>query len=137
MIFRNKLEGSVDQWTEYDNKYEGLSQWIKDMEGKVRNEGNLKSDLPGKTQQAEHFSVCIIENEEMFKLHNRIVHKFTMNKIVCNDSNSEQNIFDVRCAKNDQHTFYDQEIDIQTHFIDSKFIVRHIYTILTIISFRT
>lgn len=59
IFFRNKLEGSVDQWMEYDNKYEGLSQWIKDMEGKVRNEGNLKSDLPGKTQQAEHFSVCI------------------------------------------------------------------------------
>jgi hypothetical protein len=44
---------------EYDNKYEGLSQWIKEMEGKVRNEANLKSDLPSKVQQAEHFNVCI------------------------------------------------------------------------------
>ena len=56
-LLRSKLDGSVDRWVEYDQKYEGLSQWIKDMEGKVRNESNLKSDLPSKMQHAEHFSV--------------------------------------------------------------------------------
>ncbi|KAL5008450.1 hypothetical protein ScPMuIL_014031 [Solemya velum] len=52
---QSKLENSVDQWMKYDNRYEALSQWLKDMEARVRNEASLKPDLPSKTQQAELF----------------------------------------------------------------------------------
>ncbi|KAL3874933.1 hypothetical protein ACJMK2_037885 [Sinanodonta woodiana] len=50
-----KLEGSIDQWSAYDREYENLSQWLKDTETSVRNEGNLQPDLPSKIEQYEHF----------------------------------------------------------------------------------
>ena len=41
----------------YDKKYDDLSQWLKDMEGRVRNEATLKQDLPKKIEQFELLKV--------------------------------------------------------------------------------
>lgn len=56
-MHRVKLEGSVDQLSAYDSKYEKLAKWLKDMETKVRNESTLKADLPSKVDQSELFTV--------------------------------------------------------------------------------
>jgi hypothetical protein len=52
-----KLEGSVDQLSAYDSKYEKLTKWLKDTEAKVRNEATLKPDLTSKEEQSELFAV--------------------------------------------------------------------------------
>lgn len=56
-LHRVKLEGSVDQLSAYDSKYEKLAKWLKDTEAKVRNESTLKADLPSKVDQSELFTV--------------------------------------------------------------------------------
>lgn len=60
IFFRSKLEGSVDQWMDYDSKYDGLSKWLKDTEARLRNEGNLKPDLQSKTDQLEVIQVLLL-----------------------------------------------------------------------------
>ena len=48
---------SMDQWQDYDHRYEALSQWLKDTEGHMRNESALKPDLPAKKEQLDLFKV--------------------------------------------------------------------------------
>ena len=61
MYCRSKLESSIGQWSQYDKKYDDLSQWLKDMEARVRNEANLKQDLPNKIEQFELLKVsCFV-----------------------------------------------------------------------------
>ena len=56
------MESSIGQWSQYDKKYDDLSQWLKDMEARVRNEANLKQDLPNKIEQFELLKVscCLV-----------------------------------------------------------------------------
>ncbi|KAK3089086.1 hypothetical protein FSP39_000625 [Pinctada imbricata] len=58
-----KLEGSVDQLSAYDNKYDNLSKWLKDTEAKLRNQTALKPDLQGKVDQAELFADLVDDVE--------------------------------------------------------------------------
>ncbi|KAK0046935.1 nesprin-1, partial [Biomphalaria pfeifferi] len=50
---QSKLENSLEQWQEHDQKYEVLSQWLKDVESNMRLETALKPDLSGKKEQLE------------------------------------------------------------------------------------
>ena len=59
LFYRHKLESSIDQWQAYDKEYDTLSQWLKDTEGRVRNEATLKPDLPSKIEQYEQFKVTL------------------------------------------------------------------------------
>ena len=59
MPYRSKLESSIGQWSAYDKKNEDLSNWLKDMEGRVRNEATLKQDLPNKIEQFELLKVSV------------------------------------------------------------------------------
>ncbi|CAL1544282.1 unnamed protein product [Lymnaea stagnalis] len=52
---QSKLENSMGQWQEYDERYEVLSQWLKDTEADIRTEAALQPDLDSKKQQLEHF----------------------------------------------------------------------------------
>ncbi|XP_035824390.1 nesprin-1 [Aplysia californica] len=52
---QSKLETSMEQWQQYDHRYEALSQWLKDTETKMRAESALKPDLPSKKEQLELF----------------------------------------------------------------------------------
>ncbi|KAH9507324.1 hypothetical protein Btru_056910, partial [Bulinus truncatus] len=52
---QSKLENSLDQWQEHDQKYEVVSQWLKDIEGNMRTEAALRPDLNGKKEQLEFF----------------------------------------------------------------------------------
>ena len=58
VIFRNKLESSVEQWKAYDTQHEALSQWLRDTESNLRGEATLKPDLPAKKKQLDVFKVC-------------------------------------------------------------------------------
>ncbi|ESO86156.1 hypothetical protein LOTGIDRAFT_167389 [Lottia gigantea] len=58
---QNKLETSIDQWSEYDGRYEKLAQWLKDMEARSRNESGLKPDTPSKKDQLEAYKDMLDE----------------------------------------------------------------------------
>ncbi len=58
MIYsRNKLESSVDQFTDYDGHYDDLSQWLKETEAKMRNQASLMPDMDSKQEQQRLFKV--------------------------------------------------------------------------------
>ncbi len=47
----------MHQWQGYDELYENLAQWLKETEGKVRNESGLRPDLNSKQAQRDAFKV--------------------------------------------------------------------------------
>lgn len=47
----------MSQWQGYDEVYDGMAQWVKDTETKVRNDSGLQPDLPSKTEQLDDFKV--------------------------------------------------------------------------------
>ena len=57
--FRVMLDESMQQWQGYDDLYDSLSKWLKDMEVKVRTESGLRPDLVTKQQQMDTFKVEI------------------------------------------------------------------------------
>ncbi|XP_074648980.1 muscle-specific protein 300 kDa-like isoform X3 [Tubulanus polymorphus] len=61
---KNKLEDALDQWKDYDDLNENLSQWLKDTEMNIRSESNLKPDLKTKKDQLDKFKVI---NEDVQK----------------------------------------------------------------------
>ncbi|XP_041351119.1 nesprin-1-like [Gigantopelta aegis] len=50
---QSKLENSIEQWQDYDGQYEGLAQWLKETEAKMRSESSLRPDLAGKMEQRQ------------------------------------------------------------------------------------
>lgn len=53
---RSELERALNQWGDFDAKFEACVQWLKNTELKVKDFG-LKSSLPEKQEQVEIFKV--------------------------------------------------------------------------------
>lgn len=49
----------MDQWQQYDQRYETLSQWLKDSEASIRTDSALQPDIHSKKEQLEQLKVTI------------------------------------------------------------------------------
>ena len=53
-------ESLHSQWQQYEESYEKLSQWIKDMEASMKADSELKSTVDDKKTQLDKQKVCLI-----------------------------------------------------------------------------
>ena len=53
---KDGLEETRSAWEDFDGRYEGLSKWLREMEGQIK-DYELKSTLQDKRSQVERFKV--------------------------------------------------------------------------------
>lgn len=54
---RNKLDGTLSQWTVYDDSVEQLRRWLNDLENQLHAETQLQNTLQEKKLQLERIKV--------------------------------------------------------------------------------
>jgi len=54
---RNKLDGTLSQWTVYDDSVEQLRRWLTDLENQISTETQLQNTLQEKKLQLERVKV--------------------------------------------------------------------------------
>jgi len=59
---RDSLDRAVNQWGTYEDQYDRISAWVKDMEKKVK-DFPLKSTLEEKQQQLHKYQVGCLSNK--------------------------------------------------------------------------
>ena len=64
LITRAQLEQCMSQWQGYNELYDGLTQWLKDTDSKVRTDSGPRGDLDGKRRQLDTFKVYAKVNPE-------------------------------------------------------------------------
>ena len=64
---RNKLDGTLSQWTVYDDSVEQLRRWLTDLENQLHAETQLQNTLQEKKLQLERIKVILTINEYLNK----------------------------------------------------------------------
>lgn len=70
---RNKLDGTLSQWTVYDDSVEQLRRWLNDLENQLHAETQLQNTLQEKKLQLErikvnhHFSKILTLNNNLYE----------------------------------------------------------------------
>lgn len=54
---RNRLDGTLSQWTVYDDSVEQLRRWLNDLDSQLRSETQLQNTLQEKKLQLERIKV--------------------------------------------------------------------------------
>ena len=54
---RNKLDGTLAQWTVYDDSIEQLRRWLNDLENQIHTETQLQNTLQEKKLQLDRIKV--------------------------------------------------------------------------------
>ena len=63
---RNKLDGTLSQWTVYDDSVEQLRRWLNDLENQIHTETQLQNTLQEKKLQLERVKVSIYTFIQVF-----------------------------------------------------------------------
>ena len=64
---RNKLDGTLSQWTVYDDSVEQLRRWLTDLENQLHAETQLQNTLQEKKLQLERIKVILTINKYLNK----------------------------------------------------------------------
>ena len=57
---RNKLDGTLAQWTVYDDSIEQLRRWLNDLENQIHTETQLQNTLQEKKLQLDRIKVGVV-----------------------------------------------------------------------------
>ncbi|KAL3874932.1 hypothetical protein ACJMK2_037884 [Sinanodonta woodiana] len=84
---RNKLEGTLAQWTTYDSSIEQLSRWLRDLENQIMAERQLQNTLQEKKLQLERVKVLQLNIASQQSAIDNLNDKAQMLKEASNDTN--------------------------------------------------
>lgn len=59
---KSNLDGTLSQWTVYDDSIEQLGRWLSDLEKQLEAESQLQNTLQEKKLQLERTKVCTVKS---------------------------------------------------------------------------